>query len=299
MQRKLGIVLRFALGAVFIFSAYTKIRSTGLFEIILIDQGLTADRITAAYLTRLLISLELFLGISFFQPYLIKKLIAPLTLATLGGFSIYLIYLMFAKEVVQHCGCFGDFIRISPRASLMKNLALMAMVWYLIQFSGSAKSKKAGEWLIPVIVGVMSLAFVFVVSPVRSLEGNPFARYTHFQPVGAVDLNRGEYLIAVFSLDCPHCQQTAKALGQLEKGMDHLPQIYCLFWQEDTTTVKTFFRLTGTEYPYHEISADEFFNLIGEAPPRLYRIRDGKIVEYWDENIIGNVRRVYGVRQRF
>lgn len=296
MQRKISIVLRFALGAVFIFSAYTKIRSTGLFEIILIDQGVTADRMTAAYLTRLLISLELFLGISFFQPYLIKKLIAPSTLAILGGFSIYLIYLMFAKEDVQHCGCFGDFIRISPRASLMKNLVLMAMAWYLIQFSDVGERKTSKGWLIPMFVGVISLVVVFVVLPVRFPEGNPFVPYTHFQPVGAVDLNRGEYLIAVFSLDCPHCQQTAKELGRLEQHIDHLPQIYCLFWQEDTTTVKTFFRLTGTEYPYHEISADEFFDLIGEAPPRLYRIRNGEVVEYWDENIIGNVRRAYGTQ---
>ena len=69
----LKIILQIILGGTFIFSAYSKIITPGLFEILLIDSGIIETRFIAAYLTRLLIGFELALGILIFQPNYLKK----------------------------------------------------------------------------------------------------------------------------------------------------------------------------------------------------------------------------------
>jgi len=48
----LKIILQVILGGTFIFSAYSKIITPGLFEILLIDSGIIETRFIAAYLTR-------------------------------------------------------------------------------------------------------------------------------------------------------------------------------------------------------------------------------------------------------
>ncbi|MDA7710550.1 hypothetical protein N8873_00635 [Flavobacteriaceae bacterium] len=35
-------------------------------------------------------------------------------------------------------------------------------------------------------------------------------------------------------------------------------------------------------FPYHFIEVEQFFNLIGDSPPRIYKIVDGKVVQFWD-----------------
>jgi uncharacterized membrane protein YphA (DoxX/SURF4 family) len=63
---RLQFILRLLLGAVFIFSAISKLLGVGLFEIAIVDQGLAATREQAAYPARLMIAFELFLGTALF-----------------------------------------------------------------------------------------------------------------------------------------------------------------------------------------------------------------------------------------
>jgi hypothetical protein len=200
---------------------------------------------------------------------------------------------MFSGASEEHCGCFGEFIKISPSGSLIKNLILMGLTWYLIQNNSSETQGIKRKWLIPSIIALMSFIFVFLWLPVRSVEGNIFTKYTHFEPTESVDLNSGEYIIAVFNLDCPDCQQAARELGQIDEQLAGFPEIYFLFWGEETVTVEQFFAITFTDYPYTEITMDEFFDLIGEEPPRIYWIRNGEIKQYWDSNFTENLREAF------
>jgi hypothetical protein len=43
--------------------------------------------------------------------------------------------------------------------------------------------------------------------------------------------------------------------------------------------------LTGYDYPYRLIDTDEFFDLIGSSPPRIYVIRNGVVKDILDDNI--------------
>lgn len=281
------IIIRIIVGIVFILSAISKLRSPGIFEIILIDQGFTANRLIAAYLTRILISMELFIGVSFFQPFLLKRVVAPLTLAALTSFSIYTLYLMAFAANIENCGCFGEVVRMSPFESLLKNIVLIGLVSYLF----IRIEPKKERWYVPAVILVASFWFAFSARPVRSLADNVFAKYTRFVERGRVDLTQGDKLVAVMDVNCEHCQAAARELGELDRNTHNLPPIYILFFDEDgdSNSVEHFFHLTSTRYPYHLISVDEFFDLIGSAPPRIYWLRDGKIRGQWDQNMIENL----------
>lgn len=295
MKDKKLLFIRIAVGVVFILSAVSKLKSTGLFEITLIDQGFTPDRTVAAFLSRMLISVELFIGVAFFQPFLLKRFIAPLTLIVLTAFSIYLGYLMIFAQSAENCGCFGEVVKMSPLESLLKNIVLIGLVLY---FFIKAESRK-GNWLIPTLLLIGCFAFVFAAFPIRSLQDNAFAKYTHFEPEGRVDLTRGDKLVAVMDVNCEHCQATAKELGELEHNTNRLPPIYLLLFGEDegANSVQYFFYLASTNYSYHKISEDEFFNLIGSAPPRIYWLHDGKIKAQWDENLIDNLTSTFKIEE--
>ena len=295
MKNKELVIIRIIIGIVFVLSAISKLKSTGLFEITLIDQGFTSDRFTAAYFSRILISVELFIGLAFFQPFLLKRVVAPLTLISLTAFSIYLGYLMIFVPETQNCGCFGEMFKLSPLESLLKNIVLIGFVLY---FFIRVKSRK-GKWMIPTLLLVACFAFVFSAFPIRSLEDNVFAKYTHFEPVGLVDLTQGDNLIAVLDVNCEHCQAAARELGELDQNTDNLPPIYFLLYGEDESanSVQYFLDLTSTNFPYHKISEDEFFNLIGSTPPRIYWLQNSKIKAQWDEDFIGNLAKAFNVSE--
>lgn len=293
-DRKL-LFIRVIVGIVFILSAISKLKSPGLFEITLIDQGFTADRMIAAYLSRILISLELFIGIAFLQPFLLKKIVAPLTIFMLTAFSIYLLYLLIFAADTENCGCFGELVKMSPLESLLKNVVLIGLVLY---FFIKAESRK-GNWLIPTLLLVGCFAFIFAAFPIRSLQDNAFAKYTHFEPEGRVDLTHGDKLVAVMDVNCEHCQAAARELGELDRNTQKLPPLYFLLFGEGegSSSVEYFFNLTNTNYPYHSISEDDFFNLIGSAPPRIYWLHDGKIKAQWDENLIKNLASTFQIEE--
>ena len=287
------VIVRIIVGVVFILSAVSKLKSIGLFEISLIDQGITAGRMTAAYLTRILISFELFLGVAFLQTFLLKKIVAPLTIFLLTAFSIYLLYLMIFSVHTENCGCFGEVVKMSPFESLFKNMVLIGLVYYL--FIRTKRIKE--QWHVPAVILVGSFLFVFSSYPVRSLGDNVFARYTHFEQQGRVDLTQGDRLVAVMDVNCEHCQAAARELGELDRNTHNLPPLYILFFDEneDSNSVGRFFHLTNTSYPYHVIGVDEFFDLIGSAPPRIYWLHDGKIKAQWDENLIENLASAFKI----
>jgi uncharacterized membrane protein YphA (DoxX/SURF4 family) len=295
MNEKILLLIRIIVGIVFIFSATSKLKSVGLFEITLIDQGITTDRMTAACLSRILISFELFLGTAFLQPFLLRKIVAPLTIFLLTVFSIYLLYLMIYSGHNENCGCFGEVVKMSPWESLLKNLVLIGLVLYLFVKIKSVREK----WLIPATMLVGSFILIFTVFPMRSLADNVFSTYTHFEQQGRVDLTQGDRLVAVMDVSCEHCQAAARELGELDRNTHKLPPTYFLLFaeDEDSNSVEHFFHLTNTGYPYYLISVDEFFDLIGSTPPRVYWLQDGKIEAQWDENLIENLTSAFKIEK--
>jgi hypothetical protein len=53
--------------------------------------------------------------------------------------------------------------------------------------------------------------------------------------------------------------------------------------------VEQFELLTNSQFPYAEIDVNTFFDLIGDSPPRMYHLVEGKTENVWDEDITENI----------
>jgi len=293
MINRLNLIFRILLGVLFIFSAIAKLISPGQFEIVILDPGIVDERAIAAYLARLIIGFEFFIGLSFFQPFLIKRFFSPVLLSILIGFTIYLVFLLFQDGAAENCGCFGEIIQLSAGASIIKNVLLICIVIFIMATSIPKPVNSNTKRILPAVIFITSILLVVVFAPVSGLNSNLFADYTEFNLVGKVDLLRGEYLIAVMNTECEHCEEAAIELGELSNKTKDIPQIYYLLYSQNSSSVDMFFVLTDTYYPYRLISEAEFFNLIGNEPPRFYWLRNGEILEYWDNNLKENLENAF------
>lgn len=279
MKLKLVLILRFILGVVFLFSAYTKFISPGLTEIILVDQGIVSARETAAIIVRLLIGFEFALGILLILPYSLKTIVIPTAILFLIIFTGYLAYTGFILKDAQNCGCFGEMIKMSPLESIVKNIIMIAALILLFKFTNEKKK----YFVAPTLV-VLCVVSVFVFLPVNSQKEFKFANYTNFEGEGRIDLSVGEKLLVIINLECDHCQTLAKELSEIKNQTNKLPKLYALLFKEGNVTVDSFKTITKFNSPYHMIGLNEFLNLIGQSPPRIYWLEDGKVKGVWDED---------------
>ena len=285
--RTLVKILRCLLGLTFLFSAYTKFVGPGFFEITLIDQGLMPNRLWAQHAARFLIGFEFALGLLMLFPFYTKQLMF-LSVLMLTCFSLHLGYL-WATGDTENCGCFGEMISMSPAESILKN-AVMGVVAVFVWIKSTQKTtSKFLLWLLSLsIVGSM-----WVLLPISKASDFPFASFTHFEHQGRTDLAAGEKLIAVFNLDCEHCQELATELAELQNKFEALPDTYVLYFSEGQTTPSEFEALTQSRFPYTLIDVNTFFDLIGDSPPRLYHTLDAQVVNVWDKEASSQLQKTF------
>ena len=282
-------ILRLLFALSFLFSAYTKFVAPGYFEITLMDQGIASSRELAAHLTRFFIGLEFALGVLLFFPYYTKKVVL-FSIGLLGVFSLHLAYLFFLGDN-ENCGCFGEMISMNPAQSLLKNAILLSVAFWLY----FKKEKETQSKPIYLVFAAIIVASMWLFLPLQGKDARKFNAFTSFVGEGRVDLSKGEVLVAVFNLDCEHCQEAATALGQLIDEQQ-LPPIYVLYFQEGSTSVSEFETITQTNFPHTFIDTDTFFNLIGASPPRVYYLKHGEVQQTWDHDIKEGLRRHFSNR---
>ena len=133
MNNKLIWILRFIIGSLFILSAISKLFPIEAFDLTIVNQGITNWNL-APYLSRFIISVELFLGISFFVTPFVKKIAIPYSFLLLMVFCIHLVYLISTESGSKSCGCFGELIPMSSLEALIKNLILIFILFLLHKY---------------------------------------------------------------------------------------------------------------------------------------------------------------------
>jgi hypothetical protein len=282
-MKLLSKILQLLLAITFLFSAYTKAVGPGFFEITLMDQGIAPNRVIAVYLARFFIGLEFALGFLMLLPFYIKQLM-HFTFFLLGGFTLHLIYLWSIGDT-DNCGCFGEMISMTPEQSIIKNIIMLAIAIAVFKTAETKKIKKT----IPVVFSAVTIISMWIILPIPNHNEFPFDSFTRFETRGRVDLSSGEKLVAIFNLDCEHCQETANELAKLKRSVENFPEFYVLYFQEGSTSVEDFESITQSSFPYDLIEVNTFFDLIGDSPPRVYNLKDGKVLEIWDTDIIRNL----------
>ena len=134
------------------------------FEKQLVDLGF-ATWCSAPYFVRMLIALELAIGIAILQKYHLKKIVFPTAISLLIIFSIHLAIEMYRHGALNgNCGCFGQLIDMSPLAAFIKNMIMIGLLIYLYRIiSAEEKGKQKSIYLILILFS--SLLFMFILFP--------------------------------------------------------------------------------------------------------------------------------------
>ncbi len=277
------------IGGFFVFSAAAKLASLGAFERYLIEQNLVPSLTVAAWMARLVIMIEIFVGLGFFQRAWLRSFFLPVCMIMLFGFSIYLAYAGYYKGQLSNCHCLGELLPMSPKASLAKNILLLIGAAWL--WRETRVSQTATKSLVPVIMALSALLIVFAGFPIRSETGllppaadkgtappSRFSRFTDFEPVGSVDLTRGTRIVVFVSLTCDHCQ---KLTGELA-ATPGLPDVYLIALGEPHEWDE-FALVSQSDFPRLLIEPELFFDYIGAKPPRVFLLQDGQPIGRWDE----------------
>lgn len=120
---------------------------------------------SAPYFARLIIALEIAIGIGILQNHFLKRFVIPLTVLLLVAFNIHL-----AIEGAKHgffngnCGCFGQLVKMTPMEAFIKNLLTIGLLIYLYL---KVKDKEPGENKIInlVVIYLASVVFMFMFFP--------------------------------------------------------------------------------------------------------------------------------------
>lgn len=274
------------MGLTFIFSGYSKLYPIEPFEFNFVDIGIANWR-TAPFIARFIIGFEFALGL-----LLILNLKTRTTLkATIGllvFFTLYLIYQIATEGNKGNCGCFGTMLEMTPLESIIKNIALLGISFFLLKLHTGFNWKFEKTFFYISIL--TSFVMPFILNTVDTDTSSNFTdgKINYKLNVEGlyglkdyksptIDLTKGKHLIAFMSLSCPHCKIGAFKLHILKKQHPEW-SIYIIF-NGDQESIAPFHKETKSEnIPYSLINGQPFIKLSGPFLPAIYTI-DNAIVK--------------------
>lgn len=283
-------VLKVLLGLVFIVSAILKVVDMDKFEIYVYSYhffSLNASFIVA----RLAIILELVLGIGLVS-HTLHKLYWWGSVAMLLGYSLLLIYALTLGRT-DSCHCFGDFLQLNPKQSLIKNGVLMLLFLPIFKMESW---KTPFRWLILILAMMASSIAVFVISPPDNLTSNSdpeqnlqvelFDEMLDAAPLDGLHLREGKQVVCFFSTSCDYCQLAARKLSLMQ-------QFYG--FSEDDITYVFMGNEEGIEKFYEQSESARYHDVLYPDVARLLKAVNGNlpVIVFLED---GSVVHEYGFR---
>jgi thiol-disulfide isomerase/thioredoxin len=162
-KTRIAWAIRILVFVLFVVSAVAKMFPIWAFEKQLVDLNV-ASWCSAPYFSRLLIGVELALGIAILQRHYLKRLVIPAIMALLVVFCIHL-----SIEMVKHgamngnCGCFGQLIPMTPLEAFIKNIVTLGLMAWLYRLTKESEKPHRFSWLL--VIWGFSTLLMFVVFP--------------------------------------------------------------------------------------------------------------------------------------
>ena len=164
-KNTLAQIGRILLSFLFVFGAVSKLVSMPFFDGMVAELLLGKDyfdnpvgMIWVQWLTRILVAVELVLGLALLQNKWFKKIVLPATLGMLVLFTIHLFYEGFRQVngfTEGNCGCFGDVLPMTNLESIIKNvIGMLIVIYVLLTFK---KEDVFKSWVSPTLLGVITL----------------------------------------------------------------------------------------------------------------------------------------------
>ncbi len=356
-RNNLILALRIATTVLFVFSAVTKLFPIEAFEKQLVDLGFASWN-TAPFLSRGIIGFEAFLGFAFLQKNYLRSFFIPATAALLVVFCVHLGYTIYTTGNSGNCGCFGQFIKMTPLEALIKNIITLGLLGYLYTLTKNYERKNMA---LPTALIVLTYVALFIAFPIKSYtttttDENGLTTFDRIAPVSSTqpdykpaadsvvavvkdivskdknkttesksiaspvtkkdtvtkqvtktipaytpkvsiyggfknfsdgvtaNVDKGTSIVCMLSLECEHCMETARQIGELSKEQK-LPPVYFLFFGSPGE-LDHFFDVAKCKYPYKIVEPQVFFPLLGDisSPPRVSVLKEGNIVADFDND---------------
>ncbi|KAA5536097.1 hypothetical protein F0919_00035 [Taibaiella lutea] len=270
LKKILLVSLSVILGALFIFSAWSKTQpNLQLFEFIIESQVHLSKQLSAV-LARFFIGIEGGLGLLLFANIFgYGRWVLKVCIGLLIVFSIHLLYLLISHGNDVNCGCMGDIVPMTPVESLLKNVGLLAGLLVLLKWH-KTKDGVLLDYGSFILCGII-VAVPFFIFPFTKETQMPLSKlYTTTRSEHpTVELRKGKHILCFMSLSCSHCRDAAKKIAILKKENPTLPFYFALASGTDSTRAKRFNDfLTDTkvkDIPYHFLEQKDFVDMVKAA----------------------------------
>ncbi len=278
-RRAIGLVSAICLGAVFIFSAGTKILAPRAFLSSIADYGILGGHWVLPAGTGMT-ALELALGVMLVLGVgrrWATKVSLPLVLL----FVAMIVYAI--RNGLSDCGCFGEVVQMPPTVELFVDMLLLLFVGLSLAW---------GEDLIPSGHRVTTVTgwSAFLLGGVLFLSGNPMLPADEKLEVPAealaslsqadppLDLSRGDQLLFLFSADCDHCWAFAGGVELMHRRLEGVTVHGVTF--SDPASLGQFREAFQPTYPIHVLDLDRFEKLTTMYPAAIW-VQGGQVSDTW------------------
>jgi thiol-disulfide isomerase/thioredoxin len=284
--------LKVLLGLVFVVSAVLKLFDMDKFEIYIYSYHFFS--LNASFMVaRLAIILELVLGIGLIS-HCLHKLMWWGSIAMLAGYSLLLIYAMYLGRT-DSCHCFGDFLQLDPKQSLVKNGVLMLLFLPIYRMESW---KTPFRWLILCLIVMASTIAVFVISPPDNLTSNSdpeqnlqtelFNEMLDASPLDTLNLRKGKQVICFLSTSCEYCQMAAQKLSLMQQFYGFPKENITYLFMGNEEDIAKFYEESGSAQ-YRDLLYPDVACLLkavnGNFPVIVF-LEDGEVVhEYGFRNM--------------
>lgn len=120
----------------------------------------------APYFSRILIGIELALGLLLLQKNYLRKFIIPVTTLLLAVFIGHLTYVTFLSGGnTGNCGCFGELIPMTPIQAILKNIVAVGMLVYLFTLL-PFETERGNFWVLTSVL-FASILSIFMLAPIQ------------------------------------------------------------------------------------------------------------------------------------
>lgn len=286
-----GRLAELLVGAVFIAGAVLKAYDINTFAVQIFAYGVIENKALLPWAALGTLLIETFLGVALVlqlrRCYLVHAALQVLLIA----FTLLILYGWVFFDI-EDCGCFGP-LEMSPGISIAKNIALMLLAglgWYAAWRHPRMESVSALylKLVFSVISSAALVAYAYSAldRAASASSGGPGAIFSQFvveTEEGVYDLGTGEYIVVILSLTCDECIHEVPVLNQLLIHPD-LPPAVALCLEEEEGGLERFKAEVNPEFPLHSLGNRPllYFSLIGQDTFRMYYVRDGAPVHFWD-----------------
>lgn len=280
-------VLRLLVSVTFIASSVLKLYSLESFELYVYSFGLFSYT-TTAFLVRVLIMTEFLLGIAILFRIFYKQ-VWWITMAMLVGFSLFLIYVALFRSN-DNCHCFGDVIDLNTTESIIKNIVLIGMLWFVRKQDEWHHSLKAYIVTISILSSVFVAFFGFPMDSMYSLfYADKNERFN--QSVYDKVIVRPEYstmidssknmVIGLVSERCKHCKSGNTIMSAIfEQNNLDTADFKNLVMSQNPAVLDTFKIVTKTQqYEYRTMNPSYIIALNNGYFPTYLFIEKGKVIK--------------------